>query len=167
MRIREAVPADIPAIARVHVQSWRETYRGLMPQPVLDNLSVESRETQWTRAFEIATTKVVVADDRGEVVGFASVGKARDEGFDAELYTLYLLKDYQGRGLGFWLWDAARFFAEDQNARNLVLWVLETNPSRGFYERMGGVLTGRKLESIGGVEIAEVSYVYTLEAEPS
>ena len=164
--IRPAAGFDVPGIAWVHVQSWRETYAGLMPQSVLDGLSVEARERQWWRTLEVPTTGVFVVDtpdDVHDVVGFSSVGKARDEGFDAELYTLYVLKPHQGRGLGRRLWDAALGFVRSQGARNLNLWVLETNPARGFYERMGGKLEGRKVESFGGIELAEVSYAFVLE----
>jgi ribosomal protein S18 acetylase RimI-like enzyme len=163
--IRPAAAFDVPGIAWVHVQSWRETYVDLLPQSVLDGLSIEARERQWWRTLEVPTTGVFVVDtpdDVHDVIGFSSVGQSEDERFDAELFTLYVLKSHQGRGIGRRLWDAALVFAQSQGAKNLVLWVLETNPSRGFYERMGGVLTGRKLESFGGVEIAEVSYVYTL-----
>jgi ribosomal protein S18 acetylase RimI-like enzyme len=168
--IRPAAAFDVPGIAWVHVQAWRETYTGLIPQSVLDGLSVEARERQWWRTLEVPTTGVFVVDTPGDVhdvIGFSSVGASRDEGFDAELFTLYVLKAHQGQGIGRRLWDGALAFALGQGAKNLVLWVLETNPSRGFYERMGGVLTGRKLESMGGLEIAEVSYVYALESESS
>lgn len=37
--IREAIESDVEAIAHVHVASWRETYPGIMPQPILDSLS--------------------------------------------------------------------------------------------------------------------------------
>ena len=148
--IHAATLADIPAIARVHVQSWRETYAGLMPRPVLDGLSVELREAMWQRALTAATVGVFVAEADGTVVGFASVGPARDAGEDAELYALYLLRAHQGTGLGRALWSAALDFARDRGAATLMLWALETNPTRGFYERMGGVLAGRKVERVEG-----------------
>jgi GNAT superfamily N-acetyltransferase len=163
--IRPAAAFDVPGIAWVHVQAWLETYTGLLPQSVLDGLSVEARERQWWRTLEVPTTGVFIVDtpdDVHDVVGFSSVGKAEDERFDAELYTLYLLKSHHGRGIGRRLWDAALGFARGQGAKNLTLWVLETNPSRGFYERMGGTLAGRRVATFGGVEIAEVSYEYTL-----
>ena len=51
MPIRDATPADIPAIARIHVDSWRTTYRGLMPDDLLAGLSYERRERQWAQAI--------------------------------------------------------------------------------------------------------------------
>lgn len=166
--IRPAGGFDVPGIAWVHVEAWRETYTGLMPQSVLDGLSIEAREAQWWRTLEVPTTGVFVVDtpdDIHDVVGFSSIGRSGDPRFDAELYTLYLLKSHQGRGFGRALWNAALDFARSQRARNLVLWVLETNPSRGFYEHLRGRLEDRKTETFGGVELTEVSYVFTLEAK--
>jgi ribosomal protein S18 acetylase RimI-like enzyme len=164
--IRPAAGFDVPGIAWVHVKAWHETYTGLMPQSVLDGLSIEAREAQWWRTLEVPTTGVFVVDtpdDVHDVVGFSSVGASRDAGFDAEVYTLYVLQSHQGRGFGRRLWDAALGFARSQGAKNLVLWVLETNPARGFYERMGGTLAGRKTEIIGGAELTEVAYAFSLE----
>jgi len=49
--VRRAEPRDAPAVARVHVASWRQAYRGLLPQEYLDSLSVEARTTTWAKAF--------------------------------------------------------------------------------------------------------------------
>ena len=165
--IRPAAGFDVPGIAWVHVQSWRETYAGLIPQAVLDALTVEARERQWWRTLEATGNGVFVVDTPGDVhdvVGFSSVGASSDPEFDAELYTLYLLRSHQGRGLGRLLWNAACDFARGNGANNLVLWVLETNNARCFYEHLGGTLRGRKSDTIGGHELVEVSYAFDLTA---
>ncbi len=108
MKIRDATPADAEAIARVHVAAWRSTYRGLLPDDLLANLSEADRARYWrdqTEAIGTDATRgtVLVAEgEDGTVVGFASAGPERepDAGFDAELYAIYLLEDHQGRGLG-------------------------------------------------------------------
>jgi ribosomal protein S18 acetylase RimI-like enzyme len=159
--IRRATLEDAPALARVHVQTWLETYAGLLPQGVLDSISVEARRQQWEQAFA-RENHVLVVELGDAVVGFASVGQPRDEGVDVELFTLYLLKAHQGQGWGRALWDAALEAARTRGARTLGLWVLESNPTRGFYERQGGVLGERKTELIRGAPVNEVYYRYTL-----
>ena len=67
--------ADIAGLARVHVQSWRETYAGIVPQAFLDGLNLESREGQWRRTLEVGNA-VFVAEDQDQIVGFASCGAA-------------------------------------------------------------------------------------------
>ena len=97
--IRAATPADIAGLARVHVQSWRETYAGIIPRAFLDALSLESRQQQWQRTLEFGNA-VFVAELADQIVGFASCGAARDEGYDDEVYALYLLKSHHGQGIG-------------------------------------------------------------------
>jgi GNAT superfamily N-acetyltransferase len=162
--IRRATVRDALGLARVHVQSWLETYAGLMPQSLLDSITVEGRQRQWEQTFQ-HDNDVLVAELESAIVGFASIGPPRETGVDIELFTLYLLKTAQGRGVGKALWNAAFEAARARAAKTLGLWVLETNPTRGFYERMGGELGTRKLEMIRGVEVAEVFYRFTLEPE--
>ncbi len=162
IEIRRASPADAPAIARVHVATWRETYAGLLPDDLLANLSVERREAQW--AAQIAASgapgdlnRVVVATLEGcGVVGFASCGPEREpeSGFDAELYTIYLLAEYHGRGIGRELFLRACEEAVAVGFRSLRLWVLEGNPTAGFYAHLGGEPVGRK-----GLVLGDGSYL--------
>lgn len=164
MPIRDATPDDAPAIARIHVDSWRETYRGLMPEEVFPTLSYEGRERQWRAATAAAGEGrgcVVVADD-GEagIVGFACGGACRGEwGYDGELFAIYLPRAHQGRGLGKALFLAVAGRIAAQGKRSMLLWVLENNaPARGFYEALGGVPAGEKTEEIVGATIHEVAY---------
>ena len=88
MPVRVAAPADIDVIARIHVQSWQTSYRGILPDELLDNLSVERRAEQWQRTMPRNDMFVYVAENvAGEIVGFASGGAERDgvHGYDGEL----------------------------------------------------------------------------------
>ncbi len=160
-KIRQAKTEDISGLARVHVQSWYETYTGLIPQSVLDGITQEAREAQWIRTLESSAMRVFVVELNGEVVGFASFGARVSEDF-AELFTLYVLKAYHGQGIGKELWEVILEFLEIQNIQKLVLWVLENNPTRGFYEYLGGIASDRKIEMIQDAEIAEVLYSFEL-----
>jgi GNAT superfamily N-acetyltransferase len=161
LRIRQAKVEDISSLARVHVQSWHETYTGLMPQSVLDGITVEAREAQWIRTLESPAMRVFVAQRNDEVVGFTSFG-ARASEDHAELFTLYVLKVHHGQGIGKELWETVLGFLEIQNIKKLVLWVLENNPTRGFYEHFGGVALDRKVETIQDAQIVEVMYSFDL-----
>src|SRR5262249_37205224 len=80
-RIRPAQDADAEAIARVHVEAWRESYRGLVPDEVLARLSVERRANDWRTWLGDADGGPIVRvaeDEAGAIVGFASGGRARD-----------------------------------------------------------------------------------------
>lgn len=161
LKIRQANTQDISALARVHVQSWHETYTGLMPQSILDGISIEAREAQWNRTLENQNVWVCVAELNGDMVGFTSFA-ARDSEDFAELFTLYVLKSHHGLGIGRKLWDTTLGFLETHNIKKLVLWVLENNPTRRFYEHLGGVASERKVETIQDAQIIEVLYSFEL-----
>ena len=160
--IRPATVDDAPGIARVHVESWRTTYRGLMPDAVLDELSVSRREKFWHQVLKRGKSQFafVATDVQGKVVGFVNGGleRERDPVYTAELYALYLFKEQQGHGYGAALFRAMLEKFLEQNHTTMLLWVLSTNPSRGFYEKMGGRYLKTKPLDIGGATLAEVAY---------
>ncbi|MFK7601278.1 GNAT family N-acetyltransferase [Deinococcus sp. SM5_A1] len=159
--IRPATPADAPAIARIHTTSWRETYAGLMPDDFLDRMTSEDmrqrRETNWGRTISQGLETVLVAEQDGEVVAFASAGAARDHpGYEAELMTLYALKSVQGHELGRALFRELVQKIKADGVPNLALWVLDANPTRQWYLRQGGHEAGEKTEG----ELREVRVVW-------
>ncbi len=165
MRIREAVPDDIPGIARVHVDTWRTAYPGIVPAEALAGLSYERSESRWREHLflEGSGRFVYVAEDAGRIVGSGSGGPERDgmPGYDGELYGLYVLAAYQRQGIGRELVQtvAGRLVADGLNS--MILWVLRDNrKARAFYEAMGGVLAGEKPIAIGGADLVEVAYAW-------
>lgn len=165
--VRPATPADAPGIAHVHVTSWRETYAGLMPEDFLTRatgeVARERREGFWTRHLGADTGEVVlVAEQGGEVVAFASGGPAREHpGIGAELYTLYALKLAHGRGIGRALVSAVARELQDRGFQSLALWVLDQNPTRAYYAHLGGREAGERTEALpGGGELREVRMVW-------
>ena len=163
MTIREATPADAQAIARVHVETWRTTYPGIMPQEHLDALSVGQFAADWANRIAEGKTRILVAeDDAGRLVGFASGGPPRlpDPDYAAEIYTIYLLQSHQGQGRGRRLFTAmARRLREDGHA-TLMLWTQVRNPARGFYEALGGVAARTGQRVVTGVTYDDVGYCW-------
>ncbi|MDQ1748884.1 MAG: hypothetical protein QOD07_3147 [Frankiaceae bacterium] len=167
--IRPATVTDAPGIAVVHVESWRAAYRGLLPQVVLDGLSVDRRATSWRDSIGAGDGHTLVAVDEpsGRVCGFVNVGPSRDP--DAansdttssigELRAIYLLPDAWGTGTGRRLHDAALELLRPDFAE-ATLWVLDTNVrARAFYERMGWYDDGvTKNDDRGGVVLSEIRY---------
>lgn len=158
--IREATEADVSAIARVHVASWRETYAGIVPQAYLDGIRVEDWEARRRRHHGAPGTHTRVGVAAGVVVAFAIGGASRDSTlpFAGEGFAIYVRRTHQGAGLGLGLFGAVatRLLADGHGS--LVVWVLRDNPARRFYERLGGVLVGEKAIEIGGAALVEVAY---------
>lgn len=161
-QIRRAAVADAAGIARVHVDAWRETYRGQIPDEFLASLSSERRQARWEQDLAPQDERVVtfVTEWAGEIVGFCGVGPERGSlpAYDGELWGLYLLRKFQGRGLGRELFLTGARHLRDCGFQRMMLWVLDTNPARGFYEHMGGFLAGEQPIEIGGVMYREVAY---------
>jgi RimJ/RimL family protein N-acetyltransferase len=171
--VRRLDPQDAPAVARVHVASWRQAYRSLLPQEYLDSLSVEARTTTWAKAFSQLpdqTSTTLVGELDGQIVGFACVGPNRDddpEMASAELWGLYLDPAHWGAGHGHTLHTSALDVARASGATAATLWVLTTNQrGRHFYERHGWVSDGtEKTVWRGDVRLDEIRYRISLGQE--
>jgi L-amino acid N-acyltransferase YncA len=167
--VRDASLGDAPAIADLHVRSWQVAYRGIVPDAILDGLSIEARREFWVRAITRAGTdastdaRIWVVEEAGVVRGFAATRPSRDD--DAapgtgEVNAIYLAPEAWGRGLGPKLLERA---AADLLARGfspLVLWVIEANTrGRRFYERAGWRPDGaRQPIDFDGTPVDEIRY---------
>ena len=161
IRIRQAVDSDARGIARVHVDSWRSTYAGILPAEHLAALDYDRREANWRPLLADRRQNVFVAEDqRGRIIGFVSGGPERndDAAYPGELYAIYLLESCKGLGLGRRLVAALVEWFLSRGWQSMLLWVLEDNPSRGFYEALGGVRIKRETVAIGGSELVEIAY---------
>jgi L-amino acid N-acyltransferase YncA len=161
MQIRQANPEDAPRIAWVHLESWKTTYPGIIPQAYIDGLKVENGIRNWQERLTEAEGPVVfVAEDEAGIFGFAAGGKIVHpvNGFDGELGAIYLLATHQQRGAGASLTRRIAGALVERGFRSMAVWVLKENPSRRFYERMGGELVAEQGIEIGGVTLPEVAY---------
>ncbi|NTU74819.1 MAG: GNAT family N-acetyltransferase [Anaerolineaceae bacterium] len=164
MLIRPPTFQDASALAHIHVETWRSQYRGIVAQEILDGLDEKDSQTRWESAISNRVPPdsfVLVAEEAQQVVGFVSGGPIREpiEGFTAELYAIYILPSAQKKHIGKQLVREFTLELQRRNFHDLVVWVLEANSSRAFYERLGGKLLGRKVIEGGRANgLAEVSY---------
>ena len=169
LRIRAAHPADAPAIARVHVQAWHESYRGLIPDTTIAALSVEHSAGMWADILaQDQQASVVLVVERAsehdhEIVGFGSAGTTRNAALGAtgEIMAIYLLDAVKRRGLGRSLLTQLLRALAAHDHRSAGLWVLVDNHgTRRFYETLGG-RTGVMRESDDShVRMREIAYVW-------
>lgn len=162
VNVREARPTDAADMARVHVASWQETYRGLMSDDVLDDPDfISKRERFWTAALtdpRYSANRAVVAELGGAVVGIAMAGPAGvDADVDYELYLIYLLQSAHGSGAGQLLLDAVINPSE-----SIGLWVADPNPrAQAFYVRNGFRPDGTTKQEDGIQEIRMIHPAHT------
>lgn len=169
--IRVALLSDVEAIARIHVSSWQQAYRELMPAEYLTALetTIPQRELYWARSIEAGDRDVFVAERDGQVVGWISIGASRDD--DAVLHTtgevmaLYVLAEHWQTGVGVALWRAGLQRLVEQGYRLLTLWVLARNERAvRFYRRAGWVEERGSVRTLvrGGVTLEEVRYGWSV-----
>lgn len=165
MSVRLAKPDDADAIERVRTDTWRATYRGHMPDAVLDALSYDATRRRQQMATMSADRFALVADHDAVVVGFCIGGPSRvaDPARPGEIYAIYVLPSHQSHGHGSALMRAGAREVLARGWRGMLIWVLRENqPSRVFYERMGGRhLRDRDVDrEIEGVTITESGYAW-------
>ncbi|MBE3574456.1 MAG: GNAT family N-acetyltransferase [Firmicutes bacterium] len=171
MIIRSATLSDAPGMARVHVDSWRTTYAGIVADEFLARLSYARSEEMFRRFLAPGSpegagqcTFVATARDGqpevGQIVGFAHGGPARTEipGYSGELYAIYILREFQRRGIGRRLVRAVAESLARSGRDSMYVWVLAANPSRRFYEALGGRLLRSQQIQIGAQSLEEVAY---------
>ena len=159
--IRIAEVRDATAIAHVHVQSWLTTYEGIVPKEYLASLNEADRVPLW-QEWLIRDISIFVAEVEGKIVGFAGGGPIREPlaAYDAELYTIYLLKEVQGRGIGKALLSAVAEALVGRDHTSMLVWVLEQNPGVRFYVKMGAQRLMSKQIEIGGISLTELALVW-------
>jgi len=163
LKIREADISDVEGISVVHVNSWRTTYKGLLPDTYLSQLSVQNRVINWNWTFNNLNKDEVIfvaINHEEQIVGFCNGGKNRDTDFeyDGEIYAIYLLEEFQGCGIGRQLIKTLVDTIILKGYRSLIVWVLEGNPSEKFYKKLGGQLIGQKNIKIGEDILVELAY---------
>lgn len=159
--VRAAVIGDAEAIARVHVATWRTTYRGILPDDFLASLTEAHYADRWRRGIGDGTSRVFVAEDTSGVVGFASGGRERagEDSFGGELYALYVDDRAQRQGHGRELVRAVVGGLRGMGLTDMIIWVLRDNAAaRAFYERLGGTYVRTQPITIGPTLLHEVSY---------
>jgi len=159
MIIRLATAEDARAIAAVQVASWRSTYRGIVPDSLLDAMNVESGAERWVGNLTSGNSVTHVAEGDLGVCGFVSWGPVREAlaEFDGELWALYLTDENHGRGVGRRMIETAQRALLAAGYRSMIVWALQENPAVNFYKHLGAVAVSGKMVEIGGVKIPDLA----------
>ena len=155
---------EIKGKAYVHWRSWQDTYPGIICQDYLDGFTLEKCEKtafQWRDG-------VIIAKQGEDVIGFVGYGNCRDE--DAkeygEIFSIYVLQDHHGKGIGRRLMEEAFRMLKDR--QKIVLWVAKENRRAiRFYEKLGFRFDGKERTLQLGCPLAEVRMFYSQAEEES
>ncbi len=169
--VRTAEWTDAPGIAAVHVAAWRSTYAGILPVGYLAGLSLNRQTGHYLMAMRrgVGVHVVTVSGDdlptaspHAKVVGFATAQRHDPPApyGEGEVETLYILDDWRDRGFGRQLMEASAAWLAERGCVSLFLWVLRDNPSRWFYQRIGGTAAAEQAIRVAGQEVVQTAYVW-------
>lgn len=167
LSIRSATRTDSVVIAKLHAQSWLNTYRGIVPDHFLDNDLDAERKKYWEKKMDGLQQNefVLLADDGNAAVGFAAVLDKPEAGFDAFIDNLHVRTDMKGKGIGKALMKAVAERLRASNRHSVYLWVLNGNSAaEKFYYAIGAQSADTTTVKFGGVDVAQKRFVWpTLE----
>lgn len=162
--VKKAAMQDVAAISQIHAASWKEAYKGLVPQAYLDQLKNDFWEAAFTQWIGDKRLEVLLLLDSSTPVGTVAYGKARDERYSSygEIVSLYVLPSYFGRGVGKELLEASIQELYKMQYKGIYLWVLKENHrARKFYEKNQFMFTGMELlDTIMEQPIIDLCYLY-------
>lgn len=163
--IRKALPSDAPRIAYVRITGWRQSYRGIVPDPLLEKLNIDDDEIRVRAAIEDITGKSLrfVVETEGVVTGIGACGPARNsqDPKRGAVYAIYLLNETKRQGIGSAFMRHMAGALAAKGYESLEVGVLEKNKAaRKFYEKLGGKLKGGGVFSYEGFDLPDVTYFW-------
>jgi ribosomal protein S18 acetylase RimI-like enzyme len=164
MIIRLSTPEDAAGIAHVRLNSWRTTYQGLVPESMLNHQSHERAMQNWSERLANPNNVVyVAATETGDIVGYGYGGRERThvDKYDCEIYALYLLKDFQRKGLGKGLICHLVAAFIQRGWHSMTISALATNtPACDFYLHIGGRAIGKNVLKTDEGDLEETTFGY-------
>lgn len=160
LSVRYARPSDAADLARIYIESWQDTYAGLIPHSLLCAMSLKDHAARLRSAMR-GPGAVLVAEDAGHgPIGLAGLGAARDHtlGYEGEIYTLYVDPAFLGRGAGRALMEGAFEIFKDRKLRSCLVWAHARNNACFFYEWMGGRRVAARTVNLMGISTPEIGF---------
>jgi ribosomal protein S18 acetylase RimI-like enzyme len=163
MKIRRVTPQDADALARVHIDSWRSAYRGLVPDSQLAKLDYATRARRFRQALGEHAEETYLAEENGEALGFLTVGECRDGDVDrqktGEIWGIYMAPAHWRRGVGRSLCRYGENLLRSRGYTTATLWVFAGNgQAKSFYEAMGFRPDGASKTLQLGVPLEAIRY---------
>jgi ribosomal protein S18 acetylase RimI-like enzyme len=150
---------DLFEISSIYENSWKYTYRGMIPQEYLDSIP----SGRWAERIQKNGMKNLVMTENGKIIATAGFCRSRWEKYTdyGEIVSIYFLPEYIGKGCGRCLLEACMRELSMLGFNHVLLWVLDENRrARRFYEKNGFIPTDEYLDNIiGGKTIREIMYI--------
>ncbi len=155
--IRPAAVADADAVATLHADSWREVYRGILPDAYLDGEVFAERRRHWSTVLAASAAGFVLIACAGDApAGFIAATRGGEPGYDAVIDSLHVAAGWRNSGLGRRLMGCAAARLLDEGATSVCLRVYDANrDANRFYRRLGGRPDGTGIDPFAGADMPD------------
>ena len=155
--IRPADDEDRAAIATFHANSWRDAYRGMLPDAYLAGPVETDLQEKWANREITDRDVLLIADLVGELIGFIAVWCRPDPFVD----NLHVKPAFRSKGLGRKLMERAAQDLLENGHSKLSLDVFTTNlRAIAFYEGLGGIRDKQETKEIFGNPVDLITIVW-------
>ena len=162
LQIRKATLHDAEQISKVHVATWKMTYKGFLSESFLENVTPESRYILWRKNIDDSNKIILVVEKNTEIIGFIagdSVKSEEYEQYDGILTALYFKKEEQGKGYGRQLLHELLTEFTKRGYRNCIVKVLKESNCKHFYEKLGAVhIDDQQLEGFENLTLSTYAW---------
>lgn len=161
---RKAEPGDAPAMARINVATWRDSYGKFLPRQLMEELSCSQKQTEiedfFARWEENQAVALIAEDKNGEMMAFIMAGKNHHQnlGYTGEIYNLHVAPAFQSQGIGRYLAYRVSQVFRQRNWNTMMVRALAENPSRRFYEKLGGRVIAQDVDEYRGFTAPVIAY---------
>lgn len=127
-------------LALIKRQVWESTYRGIYPDIKFDDFNVDNETEKFVNMLNNPKSSLYVALVDNKIVGYMAIGKSprRIDVDYEEIVLLYILKDFQGLGIGKQFFDIAKEKLKKQNTDYFIVYCNKYNyNAQNFYKKMG------------------------------
>ena len=161
--IRKAIKSDLNGIIRVNVETWKTAYKGVVPDKYIQAFANRTKDKMWRKQLmNMIEENIFLIAERNnhEIVGFVIGGLERSKhpNYEGELMGIYILEDYQRQGIGKALIRRVVKELIKMGINNMLVWVLENNPYRAYYDTLGGKVVDKKEHE--NLKLSVVAYGY-------
>lgn len=163
--IRNIHEQDLPDVVDIQIQGWKTAYKGIIDDEFLNSMNKEKQLEKRKKDYQ--NGKFIVAVLNNEIVGFARYDNKAisedSENFDSEIIALYVKPEIKGQGIGSAMVKHIKNDLKKQGNKKMIIWCLKENqPSRKFYEKMGGILVNEHNIIFGDKEYPEVAFGFEI-----
>lgn len=161
INIRKVTINDLRIISNIHVDTWRNSYKGILSNNFLANLSYDKQLEKWLNRLIYNNNNnefMYLIEYNSEIVGFSSANIT--DSYDGYINTIYIKNEYQKKGLGKKLFLFIKRKLNELGARRIFLWCFEENKNKNFYLKLNGRIVNQQIVNLDNKSIREIQFVF-------